>query len=366
MSDKNSKKHPVKKADTKEKVKVEAKKVKNITKTEVINTKTKAVEPKPQKIETSKKKLANDKIKEENVVATSVAEAEILIPNSELLDTAEPQVQLAKAGKHSAKALREAEEKAAKEERKAKGEAAAAAAESKPAVKPTRTRLERAGKKLRQAAENIDRSKDYSLTEALELATKTSTTKFDSTVELHLNLNVDPKQADQNIRGTVVLPAGTGKPIRVAVLAEADDAAKALKAGAEIAGSDDLFKDLDKEKINFDVLIAAPAMMQKLSKYARLLGPRGLMPNPKSGTVAQDVVKAVSEAKAGRVEFRLDSNGIVHSSIGKVSFGADKLSANAEAILASIRAAKPASIKSVYFKSLHISTTMGPSIRVKT
>ncbi len=150
--------------------------------------------------------------------------------------------------------------------------------------------------------------------------------------------------------------------MRVAVLAEPDDAKKALVAGADIAGSDELFAELDKENIAFDVLIAAPALMQRLSKYARLLGPKGIMPNPKSGTVTADVVKAVKEAKAGRVEYRVDSTGIVHLGIGKVSFGPAKLTQNAEAVLASIRAAKPASLKGIYLKSMYVTTSMGPSI----
>src|SRR6185369_380380 len=166
----------------------------------------------------------------------------------------------------------------------------------------------------------IEKDKQYSVKEALELAIKTSPVKFDATVELHVNLGVDPRQADQNVRDNVVLPAGTGKTIRIAVLAEADDAAAAKKAGADIAGMEDLLKDIEKGIINFDTLIATPALMAKLGKYARVLGPKGLMPNPKSGTVTPDVVKAVEQAKAGRVEYRVDSTGIVHVAFGKVSF----------------------------------------------
>lgn len=202
------------------------------------------------------------------------------------------------------------------------------------------------------------------MTEAVELAVKTSPTKFDATAEMHLNLGVDPKQADQNVRGSLSLPAGTGKTLRIAVLAEGDEAAAAKKAGADSVGSDDLLAQLEKEEINFDILIATPNMMPRLGKYARLLGPRGLMPNPKSGTVTTDTAKAVSEAKAGRVEYRVDPAGIVHLGIGKVSFGAEKLQQNADAVLASIRANKPASVKGTYIKSVHISTTMGPSIKV--
>jgi large subunit ribosomal protein L1 len=198
-----------------------------------------------------------------------------------------------------------------------------------------------------------------------DLAAKTSPTKFDASVEMHINLGVDPRQADQNVRDSVVLPAGTGKTIKIAVLAEADDAAKAKKAGAETAGTDEIFAKLDKEELDFDVLIATPALMPKLGKYARLLGPRGLMPNPKSGTVSQNPEAAVAEAKAGKVEYRVDQSGIVHLSAGKVSFGAEKLTQNAEAILASIRTAKPASLKGIYMQSVYVTTTMGPSIKVE-
>lgn len=269
----------------------------------------------------------------------------------------------AKAGKRSAKAVAEKEAKVAKEERKAAIKAGEEVVQPKVVIK-TRTRLERAGKKLRQASELIDKSKDYSVKEAVELATKTSTTKFDSTVELHVNLNVDPKQADQNIRGQLVLPAGTGKTVRIAVLAEGADAESAKKAGAEIAGTDELFAQLDKNQVNFDLLIATPAQMAKLGKYARLLGPKGLMPNPKSGTVTPNVEKAVKEAKAGRVEYRVDSTGIIHLGVGKVSFGVDKLMENVTATLSSIKSSKPASVKSGYIKSIHITTSMGPSIKV--
>jgi len=200
--------------------------------------------------------------------------------------------------------------------------------------------------------------------EALDLAVRTSPTKFDATVELHVNLGVDPKQADQNVRDNVTLPAGTGKSLRVAVFAEGDNVAKAKAAGADIAGEADLLARLDKEEINFDVLITSPNLMARLGKYAKLLGPKGLMPNPKSGTITADIAKAIKEAKAGRVEYRVDQAGIIHLGIGKVSFGAEKLRQNAEAVLASIRAAKPASLKGTYINSAYITTTMGPSIKV--
>ncbi|MDQ2972912.1 MAG: 50S ribosomal protein L1 [bacterium] len=212
----------------------------------------------------------------------------------------------------------------------------------------------------------MDKSKEYTLAEAIDLAIKTSTTKFDSTVELHVRLSVDPRQADQNIRDQIVLPEGTGKKVRVAVFAEAEDAKEAKAAGADIAGDDDFLALLEKGKIDFDVLIATPKVMAKLGKYARVLGPKGLMPNPKSGTVTPNVAKAVSEAKAGRVEFRVDSNGIIHVGAGKVSFGAEKLNKNLAALFASIKSAKPSSVKSTYVKSIYLTTSMGPSIRIQS
>ena len=265
----------------------------------------------------------------------------------------------AKAGKRSAKAVREAEEKAAKEERKEQdGASDASETKVRHPQKPARTRLERRGKKFRDMAKLVEADKKYALREAVELATKTSPTKFDASVELHVNLAVDPRQADQNIRGTLVLPAGTGKSVRVAVFA--DDTVD----GADLSGIDTITALLDKQQLDFDVLIATPANMAKLGKYARVLGPRGLMPNPKSGTVTPDVAKAVQEAKAGRVEYRVDSTGIIHAGIGKVSFGADKLMQNAEALMAGIRSSKPSSIKGTYLKSVHLTTSMGPSIPV--
>lgn len=293
------------------------------------------------------KKQSKDSLKEKEL-----KEAEVVAEAAPVKDEPAEDTKTAKAGKRSAKAAREAEEKEAKEERKAAAKEEKTEDKPKQAVKPARTKAERAGKKYREAAKLIDKSKVYPVSEAIELALKTATTKFDGTVELHVNLGVDPKQADQNIRQTVALPAGTGKDVRVATLANDDDAQK-------------LFAKLDKEEIDFDVLVAAPAMMPKLGKYARLLGPRGLMPNPKSGTVTNDVKTAVQEAKAGRVEYRVDQAGIVHLGVGKVSFGADKIKQNVDVVLESIRAAKPASLKGTYLQSAYLSTTMGPSVKIQ-
>ena len=270
------------------------------------------------------------------------------------------EAKIAKAGKRSAKALEETAEKQAKEERKASGETAEA--KPKAPVKPVRSRLERRGRHFRKNAELIEAGKAYSLEQAVDLAKKTSHVKFDATVEAHINLGVDPRQADQNIRDNLVLPAGTGKAVRIAVLT--DDAAAAKKAGADLAGTDDLLAALDKGNMDFDILIATPALMSKLGKYARVLGPRGLMPNPKSGTVTTDINKAVAEAKAGRVEYRVDSTGIIHLGVGKVSFTAPQLVQNMQAVLASVKANKPQHVKGNYFKTIHLTTTMGPSISI--
>lgn len=276
----------------------------------------------------------------------------------------------AKAGKRSEKSLKVAEEKAEKEARKEAHDTSAQSEDSeettkkgpKPVVRPL---IERRSKNYRKVAELLETGKVYSLSEALDLATKTNPAKFDASVELHIRLNVDPRQADQNIRATVSLPNGTGKTIRVAVFAPEADHAAAKKAGADVVGDDDFTKQLDKEELNFDVLVATPQYMPKLGKYARLLGPRGLMPNPKSGTVATDVAKAVSEAKAGKVEYRVDKQAIVHLAIGKVSFGTAKLEENARAFFDSLQSQKPTSLKASYVKSTSMSTTQGPGIKIE-
>jgi large subunit ribosomal protein L1 len=288
-------------------------------------------------------------------------ESEVLEKNQATQEVKEIPKTVAKAGKRSAKAIAEAEMKHEKEEKKAVKEASLA---PKKSVKPTRSILERRGKNYKKVAVLVDKTKNYNLEDAVKLAIDTSATKFDSTVELHINLNVDPRHADQNIRDSIILPSGTGNAVRVAVFAEDKQAADAKKAGADIVGSDDFLKLLDKEQLDFDVLISTPALMAKLGKYARLLGPKGLMPNPKSGTVTPDVAKAVSQAKAGKVEYRVDSTGIVHMGIGKVSFGADKVKANFDAVLANIKSNKPNSIKGSYIKAVHLTTSMGPSITV--
>lgn len=311
-----------------------------------------------------KKKVTElETVKEENITEAALdaaAQVEAVKAEKKTADTKG----VAKAGKRSAKSIAEDEEKAEKEARKARAKTEETIDKPKQPVKPTRSRLERRGKKFRDAAKNIESGKHYTTSEAIELALKTSTVKFDATVELHVRLGVDPRQADQNLRDNLVLPAGTGKTVRVAVFAEEDVAKEAKKAGADVAGHEDFLKQLDKNTIDFDILIATPNVMSQLSKYARVLGPKGLMPNPKSGTVTNDVAKAVSQAKAGRVEYRVDSTGIVHVGVGKVSFGKDKLAQNIEALYASLKANKPASLKGVYVKSITLTTTMGPGIKV--
>ena len=266
----------------------------------------------------------------------------------------------AKSGKRSSKAISEREEAIAKEERKK----SITKDQTKPAKtkKPTRPILERRGKKYKEFAKLIEKNKLYSIDDALGLVCKTSYVNFDATVEMHIRLNVDPKQADQNIRDSVILPSGTGKDLRVAVFAEEDVAKDALKAGASIAGTEQILSDLDKGIINFEVLIAPPNLMAKLAKYARILGPKGLMPNPKSGTVTNEIVKAVKASKSGRIEYRVDSGGIIHVSIGKVSFGNKKLHLNLTEVVESIKQNRPSSIKGAFFKSVAITTTMGPSV----
>jgi large subunit ribosomal protein L1 len=304
---------------------------------------------------------------------STIAELEAAIANaSTTTDATEPVVaesvaeepKTAKAGKRSAKGLEEAEKKTEKLEKQEHRAEAAAEEKPKAPVKPARSRLERRGKGYRKSAEQIEVGKQYGLKDALDLATKTSHVKFDAAVEVHVRLNLDPRQADQNLRDIVVLPAGTGKDVRVAVFADEAGVAAAKKAGADIAAGDEFLQQLDKGIINFDVLVSTPQMMAKLGKYARVLGPKGLMPNPKSGTVTTDVAKAVTEAKAGRVEYRIDSTGIVHVAVGKVSFGGAKLLQNAQAVLNSLKANRPAGLKGGYVKSIYVTSSMGPSIAV--
>ncbi len=220
-------------------------------------------------------------------------------------------------------------------------------------------------KRMVEANKLVEPGKMYDVAEAIDLALKMPKAKFDETLEMHIRLGVDGKQADQQVRGVVVLPNGTGKTKKVLVLARGDKAKEAEAAGADFVGDDDMIQKIQSENwFGFDVVVATPDMMASLGKIARILGPKGLMPNPKAGTVTMDVTKAVTEIKAGKIEYRLDKNNIVHCPIGKVSFGADKLKENYMTLLDAIVKAKPAAAKGTYLKSIAISTTMGAGIRI--
>lgn len=220
------------------------------------------------------------------------------------------------------------------------------------------------GKKYVESAKLIDRTKLYDTAEALDLAVKTATAKFDETVEVHVRLGVDSRHADQQVRGAVVLPNGTGKKVKVAVFAKGDKADAAAAAGAEIVGAEDLMEKIQGGFMDFDVCIASPDMMGIVGRLGKVLGPRGLMPSPKAGTVTPDVAKAVTEAKAGKIEYRLDKTNIIHCPIGKVSFGGEKLKENLNTLMDAIVKAKPAATKGQYIKSCAVATTMGPGVKI--
>ena len=221
-------------------------------------------------------------------------------------------------------------------------------------------------KRYAESAKLVDKTKEYEIKEALELIEKMPKTKFDETVELHVKLGVDSKHADQQVRGTVVLPNGTGKTQKVLVFAKGPKAEEAEKAGADFVGAEELIPKIQNENwFDYDVVVATPDMMGVVGRLGKVLGPKGLMPNPKSGTVTMDVTKAINEIKSGKVEYRLDKNNIIHLGIGKVSFGTDKLLENYSTVLDAIIKAKPAAAKGQYIKSISLSTTMGPGIYVE-
>ncbi len=221
------------------------------------------------------------------------------------------------------------------------------------------------GKKYVDSTKLIEKSKAYDVSEAMGLVCQTSKAKFDETIEVHVRLGVDSRQADQQVRGALVLPNGTGKKVRVLVFAKGDNVQKALDAGAEYAGGVEFVEKITKENwFEFDVVIASPDMMAVIGRLGKVLGPKGLMPSPKAGTVTPDVAKAVTEAKAGRIEYRLDKTNIIHCPIGKASFGAEKLQENFTALLGAIIKAKPAAAKGQYIKSCVIASTMGPGIKI--
>ncbi len=221
------------------------------------------------------------------------------------------------------------------------------------------------GKKYNESAKLIEKGKLYDVNEAVEVAVKTGTAKFDETVEIHVRLGVDSRHADQQVRGAVVLPNGTGKTIRTLVLTKGDNAKAAEEAGSDYVGAEELVAKIQNENwLDFDVVIATPDMMGVVGRLGKVLGPRGLMPTPKAGTVTTDVAKAVTEAKAGKIEYRLDKTNIIHCPIGKVSFGPEKLQQNFDALMGAIIKAKPAATKGQYIKSCVIATTMGPGIKL--
>ena len=223
-----------------------------------------------------------------------------------------------------------------------------------------------AGKKYKAAFEQVDRSKVYSVEEAIELAKKIAFAKFDETVELDMNLGVDPRKADQMVRGTVVLPHGLGKSKHVVVITSAAKMDEAREAGADEVGGDDIVERIKGGWIDFDALIASPDMMRSVGQLGKILGPRGLMPNPKTGTVTPDVGRAIRETKAGKVEFRVDKTGVIHAPVGKVSFEPSLLSENARALIDAVVRAKPSTAKGKYVKSASIASTMGPGIKLDT
>ena len=221
------------------------------------------------------------------------------------------------------------------------------------------------GKKYTESTKLVDRTKLYDPTEAMDLTIKTAKAKFDETVEAHIRLGVDSRHADQQVRGAVVLPNGTGKSVRVCVFAKGDNAKAAEEAGAEFVGAEDLVAKIQGEGwMDFDVVIATPDMMGLVGRLGRVLGPRGLMPNPKAGTVTPDVARAVTEAKAGKIEYRLDKTNIIHCPIGKASFGVEKLEENFNTLMNAIVAAKPAAAKGQYIRSCVVTSTMGPGVKV--
>jgi large subunit ribosomal protein L1 len=295
----------------------------------------------------SKKSIAEDK-KSESKIESSKSKVK-------------PAEKLAKAGKRSKKLQEEAALKVAKEVKKTEVSKKVEAEKPKVVQKP---HVKWYSKNQKAARELLDAEKLYTLSEAVELLPKISKVKFDATAELHASLNIDPKQADQMLRASASLPAGTGKTVIVAVLAGDDNAQAAKKAGADITDAEKLLKDIAKGKFDFDVLIASPEKMAELGRHAKVLGPKGLMPSPKNNTVTPKPAEVVAEIKKGRVELKNDPAGIVHASFGKLSFKQADLLANVKALVSALYSARPTGVKGVYIKSLYITSSMSPSIKL--
>lgn len=291
-------------------------------------------------------------------VATTVDEKAVT-----LTEDAEPKV-VAKSGKRSAKVVRDAEAEVIRKEQ-AKVAKKAEVVPAKRVVHVPNDK-KRHGKAYRAAKAKIEQGKLYDVVEAVALLKTTAVGKFDNSIEIHAALGVDPRQADQMVRASVMLPHGTGKTVRVAVIALADKHAEATEAGADLVGEADLLAKIEKGVLDFDVLVATPDMMVKLAKVAKVLGPRGLMPNPKSGTVTPNIVGAIKAVKAGKVNYRIDRQAIVHFALGKVNFEAKAIEENVRVAIDSIMKAKPSASKGIYVKSLTLTTTMGPGIKLDT
>ena len=220
------------------------------------------------------------------------------------------------------------------------------------------------GKRLRSAREKVDPNTKVSIAEAVRLVKENATAKFDETIEVSVNLNVDPRHADQNVRGVVALPNGTGKEVRIAVFAKDEKAAEALAAGADVVGGDDLAEKVQNGEIDFDRVVATPDMMPVVGRLGKILGPRGLMPNPKLGTVTNDVAEAVKAAKGGQIEYRAEKAGIVHAGVGKASFSEEAIAENVSAFVDAVSRAKPSGVKGTYIKRISLTSTMGPSVKL--
>lgn len=301
---------------------------------------------------TTKKVNSKEEVKPEKVAKKAVDKSES--------EDSTKKVATAKAGKRSEKAVKEVEQKEAKEVKKAK---AKEATEEAPKVKQ-KPRVKKYSKNQKAGRELLEQDKLYGLKEAIELLPKMSKVKFDASAEMHAALNIDPRQADQMLRTNTSLPAGTGKSIKVAVIAGEKEAEATKKAGADNVDYEALIKEIAKEKFNFDVLIATPDKMGELGKLAKILGPKGLMPSPKNGTVTADPAKSVEEFKKGKVELKNDANGVVHVAFGKLSFKNEDLYTNAKAVIKALSNAKPSGVKGTFIRTMYLTSSMSPSIKL--